>query len=164
MSTLFMSGASSRDQSAPFGTGPGAWPVAGAVYEVSPEYFPNHSLNEITARIPALQKLGISVLYITPIFQCAGTAQYLILDYYTINPRYGTAADLTQLIKVAHQHGIKVLLDLVTSLTSEGSYIMTNHPDWIMRGSDGKMAGYYPFPAWGWALDGANPGLWARRS
>jgi cyclomaltodextrinase / maltogenic alpha-amylase / neopullulanase len=158
-SMLLMIGARPSDRPAPFGTGPGAWPVAGAIYEVSPEYFPNHSINEITARIPVLQKLGISVLYITPIFQCAGTSQYLILDYYVINPRYGTEADLSQLVKVAHQHGIRVLLDLVTSLTPEGSFIMTKHPDWLMRGIDGKVAGYYPFPEWGTALDGANPGL-----
>ncbi len=146
-------------EQAPFGTGPGAWPVTGAIYEVSPEYFPNHSLNEITARIPTLQKLGITVLYITPFFQCVGTTQYLILDYFAINPRYGTNEDLTQLVKVAHQHGIKVLLDLVTSLTPEGSDIWKNHPDWLMHGNDGKVAGYYPFPEWGWALDGANPQL-----
>jgi cyclomaltodextrinase / maltogenic alpha-amylase / neopullulanase len=146
-------------EQAPFGTGPGAWPVKGAIYEVSPEYFPNHSINEITARIPTLQKLGITVLYITPFFQCVGTTQYLILDYYAVNPRYGTNEDLTQLVKVAHQHGIKVLLDLVTSLTPEGSDIWKNHPEWLMHGNDGKVAGYYPFPEWGWALDGANPQL-----
>jgi cyclomaltodextrinase len=146
-------------EQAPFGTGPGAWPVTGGVYEVSPEYFPNHSLNEITARIPTLQKLGITVLYITPFFQCVSTTQYLILDYYAISPRYGTNEDLTKLVKVAHQHGIKVLLDFVTSLTPEGSDIWKNHPEWLMHGKDGKVAGYYPFPQWGWALDGANPQL-----
>jgi cyclomaltodextrinase / maltogenic alpha-amylase / neopullulanase len=159
ISMVFVSGVRSADQGSQFGNGPGAWPVAGAIYEVSPEYFPNHSLNEITARIPTLQKLGISVLYLTPIFQCAGTSQYLILDYYAINARYGTEADLSRLVTVAHQHGIKVLLDLVTSLTTEGSYFMTKHPEWILRGNDGKMQGYYPFPAWGWALDGSNPDL-----
>lgn len=142
-----------------WGTGSGAWPVKGAIYEVSVEYFPHHSLNELTARIPTLQKLGISVIYITPIFQCADKAQYLILNYYKINPRYGNAADLKQLVAVAHQHGIEVLLDLVTSLTTDGSYIMTHHPGWILRGKDGKMQRYYPFPKWGWALDCTNPGL-----
>lgn len=141
------------------GEGPGAWPVKGAIYEVSAEYFPHHSLNEIAARIPTLQKLGISVLYITPIFKCAGNAQYLILNYYEINPRYGTAEDLKHLVTVAHQHGIKVLLDHVTSLTTDGSYIMTHHPDWVLRGKDGKMQRYYPFPTWGWALDCTNPDL-----
>ncbi len=66
---------------------------------------------------------------------------------------------MKHLVKVAHQHGIEVLLDLVTSLTTDGSYIKTQHPDWILRGKDGKMQRYYPFPAWGWALDCANRDL-----
>jgi glycosidase len=91
-------------QAAPFGTGSGAWPVEGALYEVSPEYFPHHSLNELTESIPRLKKLGISVIYLTPIFKCVGNAQYLIVDYYAINPRYGTETDLRKLVAVAHQN------------------------------------------------------------
>src|SRR5579884_4209908 len=86
-----------------FGAGPGAWPAQGAIYEVCPENFPNHSLNEITARIPVMKKLGVSVMYLTPIFEHAGAAQYLIFDYYKIDPRYGTAADLRRMVAVAHE-------------------------------------------------------------
>jgi glycosidase len=150
---------SGSDKAAPFGTGPGAWPVRGAIYEVCPENFPQHSVNEITDRIPVMERLGVTVIYLTPIFTHTGEAQYLIIDYYHLDPRYGTAADLQRLVKVAHQHGIKVLLDFVTSLTYDGSYIMTQHPEWILRGKDGKMQRYYPFPEWGWAIDCANPGL-----
>ena len=143
---------------APFGTGPGGFPLA-PVYEVSVEYFPGHSLNELTAHIPNIAELGARTLYVTPIFPCAGLSQYLILDYYAINSRYGTSADLKALVAAAHQHEIRVLLDMVTSLTTEGSLIMKEHPEWLMPGDDGKPQRYYPFPAWGWALDGANPRL-----
>lgn len=151
--------ASPQDTQAPFGTGLGAWPVQGGIYEVSPDYFPNHSIKELTTRIPALEKLGISVIYMTPVFEYLHPAPYLILDYYKIDPRYGTPDDLREMVSVAHAHKIKVLLDLVTSLTPDGSYFMTKHPEWILRGKDGKMQRYYPFPEWGWALDCANPGL-----
>ena len=140
-----------------FGKGAGAWPVQGALYEVSPEYFPNHSLNELTARIPRLNQLGVSVIYLTPIFKCLGTAQYLITDFYAINPRYGTEADLKRLVSTAHANGIRVLMDLVTSLTYEGTGIFEQHPDWILRGNDGQRQRYYPMPIFGWALDCMNP-------
>ena len=143
---------------APFGTGPGAFSLA-PVYEVSVEYFPEHSLKNLTAEIPRIANLGVGTIYITPIFKCAGLAQYLILDYYAINPRYGTPDDLKSLVATAHHHGIRVLLDVVTSLTTEGSYIMTQHPDWLLRGDDGQVQHYFPFPTWGWALDCANPNL-----
>jgi glycosidase len=131
----------------------------GPVYEVSIEYFPNHSLKELTAEMARLEKLGIKIIYMTPVFECAGGAQYLITDYYKINPRYGTAADLKELVATAHRHGISVLLDFVTSLTYQGSYIYTQHPEWILRDAKGEMQKYFPFPDWGWALDCTNPQL-----
>jgi len=151
--------ASAADNSKiPFGTGPAGFPLA-PVYEVSVEYFPNHSLRELTAHIPHIADLGARTVYITPIFTCAGLSQYLILDYYAINPRYGAAADLKALVRAAHDRGLRVLLDMVTSLTTDGSYIMRQHPQWLIPGKDGKPQHYFPFPTWGWALDGANPQL-----
>ncbi len=141
----------------PFGEGPGSWPLDGAIYEVNLEYFPNHSLRELAAEMPRLQKLGIRVIYMTPMFQCFGTAQYLIINHFEINPRYGTPEDLKVLVQTAHSHGIRVLLDLVTSLTYDGTEIFKNHPNFILRGKDGQMQRYYPFPAWGWGLDCTNP-------
>jgi len=131
----------------------------GPIYEVSIEYFPNHSLKELTAEIPRLEKLGIKIIYMTPVFECAGGAQYLITDYYKITSRYGTAADLKELVATAHRHGMSVLLDFVTSLTHQWSYIFTQHPDWILRDAKGEMQKYFPFPDWGWALDCTNPQL-----
>ena len=146
------------EEDAPFGTGPGAFPLA-PVYEVSLEYFPGHSFQELTAQMPRLAALGIGTIYLTPIFECAGLAQYLILDYKVINRRYGTVADLKSMVKAAHAHGIEVLLDLVTSLTTDSSYIMKRHPEWLLHGDDGKVQRYYPYPSWGWALDATNPDL-----
>ncbi len=139
------------------GSGPGAWPVKGALYEVCPENYPKHSLREITEDIPRLKKLGVTAIYLTPIFSCLGNAQYLINDYDAINPRYGVEEDLKDLVMAAHQHGIKVLLDLVTSLTYDGTKIMREHPDWVLRGRDGQRQRYYPIPEFGWALDCMNP-------
>lgn len=141
-----------------FGTGPGGFPLA-PVYEVSVEYFPGHSIKELTAHVPHIANLGAGTIYLNPIFTCAGLSQYLILDYYAINPRYGNAADLKALVKDAHDRGIRLLLDMVTSLTTEGSVVMKEHPRWLMPGDDGKPQHYYPFPEWGWALDGANQEL-----
>jgi hypothetical protein len=62
-------------------------------------------------------------------------------------------------VKAAHGRGIRILLDMVTSLTTEGSYIMKEPPQWRMPGDDGKPQHFYPFPAWGWGLDCANPEL-----
>jgi cyclomaltodextrinase len=129
----------------------------GPLYEVNLEYFPNHSLKELSEAMPRLEKLGIKTVYLLPIFECAGGAQYEINDYYKINPRYGIAADLKEMISVAHRHDISVLLDFVTSVVPETSYIFTKHPEWIVRNAKGEMQRYVPVPEWGWAPDCTNP-------
>src|SRR5262249_23659413 len=131
--------------------------VQGALYEVCPENYPNHSLKEITADLPRLKKLGITVLYLTPIFRCLGRAQYLISDYDAINPRYGTEADLKALVAAAPKQDIKVLLDLVTSIVYDGTDLLNKHPDWVLRGKDGQRQKYFPIPEFGWALDCTHP-------
>jgi cyclomaltodextrinase len=134
------------------------WPVARALYEVNLDYFPNHSFHELAEMAPRMADLGINVIYLLPIWETAGS-QYLIRDYYKIDPSHGSPDDLRNLVKAAHKHGIRVLLDLVTSLTFDGSYILTHHPDWILKDDAGDKQRYYPFPDWGWSLDCTNPDL-----
>jgi glycosidase len=129
----------------------------GPIYEVNLEYFPNHSFNELAEQMPRLKKLGIRIICLLPIWDCLGAQQYLIADYDKINQRYGTAADLKALVATAHQHGVRVLLDLVTSITYDGSSIAAQHRDWFLHDTNGKPQRYFPFPVFGWALDCTHP-------
>ena len=129
----------------------------GPVYEVNLEYFPNHSFKELAAQIPRLQKLGIKIIYLLPVWDCLGSQQYLIADYDKISPRYGTAADLKALVATAHEHRISLLLDFVTSITYDGSSIAAKHRDWFIKDANGNPQHYFPFPIFGWALDCTNP-------
>jgi cyclomaltodextrinase len=129
----------------------------GPLYEVSLEYFPNHSLKELTEAMPRLEKLGIKTIYLLPIFECQGGALYEISDYYKINPRYGNAEDLREMVSAAHRHDISILLDFVTSIVPEQSYVFTKHPEWLVHDAKGEMQRYYPVPEFGWAPDCTNP-------
>ncbi len=134
-----------------------SWPNEKALYEVNVEYYPNHSFKELSADMPRLKDLGINVVYIMPFWEAVAGQRYLITDYHRIDPRYGTPEDLKQLVENAHRHGIRVLLDLVTSLTYDGTWIQKEHPDFILVGDKGDKQRFYPFNAWGWALDCAKP-------
>jgi glycosidase len=132
------------------------WPGTGALYEVSLDYFPKHSFRELSEMMPKLANLGVNVIYLLPIWETMGS-QYLIRDHFKIDSRYGSSDDLKKLVQTAHRHGIRILLDLVTSLVVEGSEIFTHHPEWILKDDTGVKQRYYPFPDWGWSLDCTNP-------
>jgi cyclomaltodextrinase / maltogenic alpha-amylase / neopullulanase len=133
------------------------WPSDGALYEVGMEYFPHHSFDELAAQMPRLASLGVNTIYILPIWENLGKQIYLIKDYYKIDPRYGSAEDLKNLIRTAHSNKIRVLLDMVTSITYDGTWIFDHHPEWILIGIDGQRQRYHPFPQFGWGLDCAKP-------
>lgn len=67
----------------------------------------------ITSKLDYLQSLGISGIYLTPIFKSNSNHKYNIQDYYQIDPDFGSEEDMVEMIQSAHQHGIKVMLDAV---------------------------------------------------
>ncbi|HEY3780948.1 MAG TPA: alpha amylase N-terminal ig-like domain-containing protein [Fimbriimonadaceae bacterium] len=68
-------------------------------------------LKGITAKMGYLHGLGISALYLNPIFVSGSNHGYNTYDYHTVDPRFGTNDDLKDLVKNAHLNGIKVILD-----------------------------------------------------
>ncbi len=70
-------------------------------------------LKGITEKLPYLQELGINGIYMTPIFLSNSNHKYNIFDYDTIDPDFGTEADLKALVATAHSLGIRVMLDAV---------------------------------------------------
>ncbi len=67
----------------------------------------------IIDKLDYLADLGISGLYLTPVFESPSTHKYDTTDYFRIDPEFGTAEDLKELVKKAHSLGIRVMLDAV---------------------------------------------------
>lgn len=74
-------------------------------------------LRGIIDHLEHLKELGVEVLYMTPIFQADTCHKYDTIDYYTIDPSFGTKEDLKELVEKAHGLGMKVLLDAVFNHT-----------------------------------------------
>ena len=70
----------------------------------------SHDILKIIDYIPHLKKLGITALYIGPIFQSA-THGYDTTDYTLVDSRLGTNEDFTLVAKNLHEAGIKIVLD-----------------------------------------------------
>ena len=60
-----------------------------------------------------LSELGINTLYLTPIFKSTSSHKYDTSDYYSIDPHFGNSETLKELVKKAHQRGIRIILDAV---------------------------------------------------
>ncbi len=83
--------------------------------------FMGGDLPGITARLEYIAGLGVSAVWLTPIFTAAEYHAYDTIDYTEIDPRFGTKADLTALVEKAHDLGLRVILDFVANHTSDRS-------------------------------------------
>lgn len=67
----------------------------------------------ITEKLPYLKELGITGIYMTPIFLSDSNHKYNTFDYETIDPDFGTEEDMIRLVETAHSLGIRVMVDAV---------------------------------------------------
>lgn len=76
------------------------------------------SLRGIIDHLDYLKKLGVDILYMTPIFCSNSSHKYNIDDYYKIDPSFGDKDDLKELVDRAHKLGMYVILDGVFNHTA----------------------------------------------
>ena len=73
----------------------------------------------ITSKLDYIKSIGVNALWLNPIFESGWfDGGYDVIDYYKVDPRFGTNTDLVRLVNEAHKRGIKVCLDLVAGHTS----------------------------------------------
>ena len=99
-------------------------------------------MNGITEKLDYLKNLGITLIWVCPIFKSPMDDNgYDISDYYDVNPEFGTKEDLEKLIAEAEKRGIKVILDLVINHTSD-------EHEWFLealKNPESKYRNYYIF-------------------
>lgn len=69
------------------------------------------TLQGICDNLPYLRDLGITCLYLNPIFTAKSWHKYDTQDYYSVDPCFGDNETLKELVRRSHQLGIKVILD-----------------------------------------------------
>lgn len=84
------------------------------------DYF-GGDLKGIEEKLPYLKSLGVTVLYLNPVFEAHSNHRYNTADYTKIDPLLGTEKDLTSLVAKAEEYGISVILDGVFSHTGSDS-------------------------------------------
>ncbi|HET9083664.1 MAG TPA: glycoside hydrolase family 13 protein [Candidatus Limnocylindrales bacterium] len=82
--------------------------------------FKGGDLLGIVEKLDYLQDLGVTAIYLTPIFQSASNHRYHTYDYFEVDPLLGGDAALRELLDVAHGRGMRVILDGVFNHTGRG--------------------------------------------
>lgn len=85
----------------------------------SPCDFFGGDLNGIQQRLPYLEDLGVSALYLNPIFRSPSNHKYDTVDFTSIDPRFGTMQDFDTLTQSAHSKGMRIILDGVFNHVSD---------------------------------------------
>lgn len=124
------------------------WWKKAVIYQIYPKSFQDSNgdgigdLPGIISRLDYLQKLGIDAIWLSPIYKSPGIDNgYDIADYETIDPQYGTMADMKKLILEAKKRNIRIIMDLVVNHTSD------QHP-WFIEAKKSTNSPYRDFYIW----------------
>ncbi len=109
------------------------------------------NLAGVIARLDSIKALGVNVIYLMPIYP-VGTVNtvnspYCVKDYKTVNPEFGTLADLRSLVDGAHSRNMSVILDWVANHTAWDNAWITTHKDWYLQDGSGNVVSP---PGTGW--------------
>ena len=104
------------------------------------------NLKGIEEKLSYLKKLGVTVLYLNPIFQARSNHRYDTADYEKIDPLLGSNEDFVSLCEAAKAQGIRVMLDGVFSHTGEDSVYFNRYGRFPSVGAcQSTQSPYYPW-------------------
>ena len=111
--------------------------------------FHGGNLRGIIDKLPYLSKIGVSIIYLSPIFESSSNHKYTTGDYKTIDPMFGDEEILKELIEKAKKRGINIILDGVFSHTGADSKYFNKFGNYDELGAyqskDSKYSSWYTF-------------------
>lgn len=105
----------------------------------------------VLTRLEHIAKLGAGAVWLSPIYPSPNhDFGYDISDFTTVNPNFGTVADLDALVAHAHDLGLRVLLDFVPCHTSIEHPWFREHPDYYVWANEipNNWRAAFGGPAW----------------
>lgn len=124
------------------------WWHSSVVYQVYPRSFCDSNgdgigdIEGIRSRLPYLEKLGIDVIWLSPVYDSPMDDNgYDIANYQDIASCFGNLEDMENLIAEAKKHGIKIIMDLVVNHTSD------EHA-WFIDAKSSKDSKYRDYYIW----------------
>ncbi|MEL7459317.1 MAG: alpha-glucosidase [Pseudomonadota bacterium] len=137
------------------------WWRGAVIYQIYPRSYQDTNgdgigdLPGIIDRLPHVASLGVDAIWISPFFTSPMLDYgYDVSDYRDVDPMFGTLSDFDDLIARAHGLGLRVMIDLVLSHTSD------QHP-WFRESRAGRENAKHDWYVWADAKpDGSPPNNW----
>ena len=136
------------------------WWKESVVYQIYPRSYNDSNgdgigdLNGITEKLDYLKKLGIDVIWLSPVYQSPlDDNGYDISDYQAILEDFGTMEDFDHMLEEAHKRGIKIVMDLVVNHTSD-------EHRWFVESRKSLDNPYRDYYIWREGKDGKEPNNW----
>lgn len=134
-----------------------SWWKKAVVYQVYPKSFNDTTgsgvgdLAGITEKLDYLKELGITVIWLSPVYESPGDDNgYDISNYEQIDPAFGTMEDMERLIAEAKKRGIYIVMDLVVNHTSD-------EHEWFEEAKSSRDNPYRDYYIWRDPVDGGVP-------
>ena len=138
------------------------------IYQVYVRNFSKEgTFKAVTKKLDYLKdELKVDIVYLLPINTIGSYGKkgdlgcpYSIKNYYEINSELGTLEDFKELINETHSKNMKLMIDIVFNHTSRDSEIVKNHPEWMYKNNERKMANKVGDWSDVYDLDYSNPEL-----
>lgn len=101
-------------------------------------------LKGIINKLDYLQGLGITAIYLTPIFDSPTSHKYDTSDYFKVDKCFGDTKTLKELVEKCHEKGIKVVLDAVFN---HSGFLFAPFQDVIKKGAKSKYVDWFHIQA-----------------
>jgi alpha-amylase len=125
----------------------GSWWKNAVFYEIFVRSFYDSNgdgigdFNGITEKLDYLANLGINAIWLMPIHPSPTYHGYDVINYFNVNPDYGTLDDFKHLLEEAHQRGMHLIIDLVINHTS-------NKNPWFVDANNNSDSPYRNWYIW----------------
>jgi len=127
-----------------WGEEPDYRPNLGRPYYAPDDYF-GGDLNGITQKLPYLKELGVTCLYLNPVFEGYSNHRYNTADYLAVDRVLGSEADFDRLCRKARELGISLMLDGVFSHTGDDSLYFDRYGRYGGGACESMSSPYYPW-------------------
>lgn len=124
------------------------WSKNATIYEVNIRQFTKEgTFSAFQKHLPRLKEMGVDIVWLMPIHPIGEKnrkgslgSYYAVRDYKAVNPEFGTLQDFNNLVKNAHDLGMKLIIDWVANHTSpDNVWVDQGHKDWYTLDSTGNL-------------------------